>query len=67
MQKRDKFGKFLKKSVTKNHAKKMRNKAKIQVKKANSKEVGYKLVKQLSLYDLHEMISAEVAYQLGTC
>lgn len=59
MQKRDKFGHFLKKSVTKKHAKK----AKVKVVKAASKK-RIMDISDLTFYDLKDMISAEVALQM---
>ena len=84
MQKRDKFGRFLKKTVTKKSARKV--KKKVYVEKANKdacdnsenterrgkNRVVVKLEKTrikgsplpISLFDLQDMIQAEVAFQI---
>ena len=59
MQKRDKSGKFLNKSVTNCRPKKV----KVKVKKAASKK-RIMDISDLTFYDLKDMISAEVALQM---
>jgi len=62
MQKRDKSGRFLKQSVKKKAAKKVK-KPKVEVKKAKTGK-GYIDIESLSFWDIKDMISAEVTLQM---
>lgn len=66
MQKRDKTGKFLKKKVSKKAIKKPVKKVAKMVKKPVKVQAqkAFKKIADISLYDLHDMITAEVAFQL---
>lgn len=85
MQKRDKFGRFLNKTVTKKSARKVKKKKRVYVQKVkkdlcdnwdkaesgrNQKAVKMEKTRikgknlNISLFDLHDMIQAEVAFQL---
>jgi hypothetical protein len=60
MQKRDKFGRFFKETVTKKCARKVKNRIVVKLEKTKIK--GSPL--PISLFDLQDMIEAEVAFQL---